>query len=88
MGVYVFIEGYVQSDYGRGAAISLLMVLTVIVLSFFYVRNGPGRGVEMSAFAQPRDAARRRARRRRLRRAAWNAVGLAVFVVSRSRSSG
>jgi N,N'-diacetylchitobiose transport system permease protein len=39
MGVYVFIEGYVQSDYGRGAAISLLMVLTVIALSFFYVRR-------------------------------------------------
>jgi N,N'-diacetylchitobiose transport system permease protein len=39
MGVYVFLEGYVQSDYGRGAAISLLMVLTVIVLSFFYVRK-------------------------------------------------
>ena len=39
MGVYVFIEGYVKSDYGRGAAISLLMVLTVIALSFFYVRR-------------------------------------------------
>ena len=35
----------------------------------------------MSAVAQPRAAVRRRARRRRLRRAAWNAVGLAVFVV-------
>jgi N,N'-diacetylchitobiose transport system permease protein len=30
---------------------------------------------------QPRAAVRRRERRRRLRRAAWNAVGLAVFVV-------
>jgi N,N'-diacetylchitobiose transport system permease protein len=39
MGVYVFIEGYVQSDYGRGAAISLLMLLTVIALSFVYVRR-------------------------------------------------
>ena len=39
MGVYVFLEGYVQSDYGRGAAISLLMVLTVLALSFFYVRR-------------------------------------------------
>ena len=39
MGVYVFIEGYVQSDYGRGAAISLLMVLTVLALSFVYVRR-------------------------------------------------
>ena len=25
MGVYVFIEGYAHSDFGRGAAISLLM---------------------------------------------------------------
>jgi N,N'-diacetylchitobiose transport system permease protein len=35
----------------------------------------------VSTVAQPRAAVRRRARRRRLRRAAWNAVGLAVFVV-------
>ena len=39
MGVYVFIEGYSHSDFGRGAAISLLMVLTVLVLSFVYVRR-------------------------------------------------
>ena len=39
MGIYVFIEGYVQSDYGRGAAISLLMLLIVLVLSVFYVRK-------------------------------------------------
>ncbi len=37
MGVYVFIEGYARSDFGRGAAISLLMVLMVAVLSLFYV---------------------------------------------------
>ena len=34
----------------------------------------------MSAVAQPRAGARRRARRRRIRRAAWNVVGLVVFV--------
>jgi N,N'-diacetylchitobiose transport system permease protein len=35
----------------------------------------------VSAVAQPRAAVRRRARRRRVRCAAWNAVGLVVFVV-------
>jgi N,N'-diacetylchitobiose transport system permease protein len=39
MGVYVFIEGYKLSDFGRGAAISLLMVLIVAVLSVPYVRR-------------------------------------------------
>jgi N,N'-diacetylchitobiose transport system permease protein len=38
MGVYVFIEGYAHSDFGRGAAISLLMLLIVAVLSIPYVR--------------------------------------------------
>jgi N,N'-diacetylchitobiose transport system permease protein len=39
MGVYVFIEGYAKHDFGRGAAISLLMVLMVAVLSVVYVRE-------------------------------------------------
>ncbi len=39
MGVYVFIEGYSHSDFGRGAAISLLMVLMVAAMSVFYVRS-------------------------------------------------
>jgi N,N'-diacetylchitobiose transport system permease protein len=39
MGVYVFIEGYSHSDFGRGAAISLLMVLMVAAMSVFYVRR-------------------------------------------------
>jgi N,N'-diacetylchitobiose transport system permease protein len=39
MGVYVFIEGYSHSDYGRGAAISLLMLVTVALLSVVYVRR-------------------------------------------------
>jgi N,N'-diacetylchitobiose transport system permease protein len=47
MGVYVFIEGYAHSDFGRGAAISLLMLLIVAALSVFYVRRmvkmGEGR---------------------------------------------
>jgi N,N'-diacetylchitobiose transport system permease protein len=38
MGVYVFIEGYGKHDFGRGAAISLLMLLMVAVLSVVYVR--------------------------------------------------
>lgn len=39
MGVYVFIQGYAQSDFGRGAAISLLMLAMVALLSVFYVRQ-------------------------------------------------
>ncbi len=39
MGVYVFIEGYARSDFGRGAAISLLMLVMVASLSVFYVRQ-------------------------------------------------
>jgi len=39
MGVYVFIEGYAHSDFGRGAAISLLMLVIVAILSVFYVRR-------------------------------------------------
>ncbi|MGH3132599.1 MAG: carbohydrate ABC transporter permease [Gaiellaceae bacterium] len=37
MGVYVFIEGYAHSDFGRGAAISLLMVVMVVAMSVVYV---------------------------------------------------
>jgi N,N'-diacetylchitobiose transport system permease protein len=39
MGVYVFIEGYAKTDFGRGAAISLLMVVMIASLSVFYVRQ-------------------------------------------------
>jgi N,N'-diacetylchitobiose transport system permease protein len=39
MGVYVFIEGYAHSNFGRGAAISLLMLVIVAVLSVPYVRR-------------------------------------------------
>ena len=39
MGVYVFIEGYAHTDFGRGAAISLLMLVLVAAMSVFYVRQ-------------------------------------------------
>jgi len=39
MSVYLFEEGYFKSDFGRGAAISLLMLVIVAVLSVFYVRK-------------------------------------------------
>jgi N,N'-diacetylchitobiose transport system permease protein len=39
MGVYIFIEGYAHSDFGRGAAISLLMLVMVAAMSVFYVRR-------------------------------------------------
>ena len=39
MGIYLFEEGYVRADFGRGAAISILMLVIVAVLSVFYVRR-------------------------------------------------
>ena len=39
MGVYVFIEGYAHSDFGRGAAISILMLVMVAAMSVVYVRR-------------------------------------------------
>jgi N,N'-diacetylchitobiose transport system permease protein len=39
MGVYVFIQGYSHSEFGRGAAISLLMLLIIAALSVVYVRR-------------------------------------------------
>jgi N,N'-diacetylchitobiose transport system permease protein len=39
MGIYLFQEGYAKTDFGRGAAISLLMLLIVAAMSVFYVRK-------------------------------------------------
>jgi N,N'-diacetylchitobiose transport system permease protein len=39
MGVYVYIKAYSNNNYGQGAAISILMLLIVAVLSVFYVRK-------------------------------------------------
>jgi N,N'-diacetylchitobiose transport system permease protein len=39
MAIYLFEEGYFKSEFGRGAAISLLMLVMVAVLSVFYVRR-------------------------------------------------
>jgi N,N'-diacetylchitobiose transport system permease protein len=39
MGIYLFEEGYAKSEFGRGAAISVLMLFMVAVLSIFYVRR-------------------------------------------------
>jgi len=39
MGIYLFEEGYVKSDFGRGAAISILMLVIVAALSVVYVRR-------------------------------------------------
>ena len=39
MGIYLFEEGYVKTDFGRGAAISILMLVIVAVMSVFYVRR-------------------------------------------------
>lgn len=39
MGIYLFEEAYLKSDFGRGAAISLLMLVMVAALSVVYVRK-------------------------------------------------
>ncbi|HST25189.1 MAG TPA: sugar ABC transporter permease [Gaiellaceae bacterium] len=39
MAVYLYEEGYGKSDFGRGAAISILMLLIVALLSVVYVRK-------------------------------------------------
>jgi N,N'-diacetylchitobiose transport system permease protein len=39
MGIYLFEEGYLKTDFGRGAAISILMLLIVALLSVVYVRK-------------------------------------------------
>ena len=56
MGIYLFEEGYLKTDFGRGAAISILMLLIVAVLSVFYVR----KMVRMGEAAGPRSTASRR----------------------------
>ena len=39
MSVYLWEEAYFKNDYGRGAAISLLMLASVAILSLIYVRR-------------------------------------------------
>jgi N,N'-diacetylchitobiose transport system permease protein len=39
MGIYLFQEAYLKSDFGRGAAISILMLVMVAALSVVYVRK-------------------------------------------------
>ena len=39
MAVYLYEEGYLKTDFGRGAAISVLMLVIVAALSVVYVRR-------------------------------------------------
>ena len=39
MSIYLYVEGYGQTNFGLGAAISILMLAIVAVLSIFYVRS-------------------------------------------------
>jgi N,N'-diacetylchitobiose transport system permease protein len=39
MGIYLFEEAYLKSDFGRGAAISIVMLVLVAALSVVYVRK-------------------------------------------------
>ncbi len=63
MGVYVYIEGYAHSNFGRGAAISLLMLVMVAAMSIPYVRRMVRMGDEAvsigACFRAPAPARRR-----------------------------
>ena len=59
MSIYLFEEGYFKSDYGRGAAISMLMLLIVAVLSVVYVRRMVRIGVGAVSRAAAHGAWRR-----------------------------
>ncbi len=39
MGIYLYEEGYLKADFGRGAAISILMLVIVAAMSVVYVRR-------------------------------------------------
>jgi N,N'-diacetylchitobiose transport system permease protein len=39
MGIYLYEEGYVKTEFGRGAAISILMLVIVAAMSVVYVRR-------------------------------------------------
>jgi N,N'-diacetylchitobiose transport system permease protein len=39
MSTYLFTEGFQKADYGKGAAISLIMLVIVALMSFVYVRK-------------------------------------------------
>jgi N,N'-diacetylchitobiose transport system permease protein len=39
MSIYLFQEGFQKADYGKGSAISLVMLAIVALMSFFYVRK-------------------------------------------------
>ena len=69
MGIYLFEEGYLKTDYGRGAAISLLMLVIVAAAERLL------RAARWSRSETWSDA------RARSRRSGWNVVGIALFVV-------
>ena len=39
MGVYAYVESFKVSQYGLGAAVALVMVALLLVVTFFYVRQ-------------------------------------------------
>jgi len=48
MSTYLFEEGYFKTDFGRGAAISILMLVMVAILSVVYVRKMVRIGEEVA----------------------------------------
>ena len=78
MAIYLFEEGYFQSDFGRGAAISPLDAGDRrCAKRLLCPEDGAGRRRRVSSAA----GTSRGRRRRRLRKTAWNIVGLALLVV-------
>jgi N,N'-diacetylchitobiose transport system permease protein len=39
MSIYAYQNAFGQSEYGMGSAIALVMVATLLVVSFFYIRQ-------------------------------------------------
>ena len=80
MSIYAYEKSFGISQYGLGSAIALVMLLMMLGVTFFYVRQMVRIGeVAMSVAGAVRPG--RRPSRRLLRRVALNLAGLVVFVV-------
>ena len=81
MGVYVYIEGYGHSDFGRGAAISILMLLIVAAAQRLLRPQDGAHGGDGVSTALRRAPSRPAGAAAPPRRRAWDLLGLALFVV-------
>jgi len=46
LGVYTFTQSFGQSNYGKGAAISLIMILSLLAFTSYYIRTMVKIGTE------------------------------------------